>query len=144
MHNKIINFIDVKNLIKDLKRNHKRIIQCHGVFDLLHVGHIKHFEEAKSYGDVLIVSITPDRFVSKGPNRPAFNEKLRAEAIAALDVVDFVAINKWSTAIETIKLLKPDLYVKGPDYKDYRQDLTGNIQLEEDAVKSVGDRKSVV
>ena len=89
-------------------------------------------------GDVLVVTITPDRYVNKGPGRPAFKEKHRAEAIAALDIVDFVAINKWTTAIETIKLLKPDLYVKGPDFKDYKDDVTGNISLEEDAVKSVG------
>ena len=88
-------------------------------------------------GDILIVTITPDRFVHKGPNRPAFKENLRIEAIAALDVVDYVAINEWPTAIETIKAIKPDLYVKGPDYKNYKQDVTGNIQLEEEAVKSV-------
>ena len=91
-------------------------------------------------GDVLVVTITPDRYVNKGPGRPAFNEKLRAEAIAALNIVDYVAINEWPTAIKTIKLLKPDLYVKGPDYKDYKQDVTGNIQLEEDAVKSIGGK----
>ena len=116
----------------------KIIIHCHGVFDLLHIGHIKYFQEAKNMGDILVVTITPDRFVNKGPGRPAFNEKHRAEAIAALGVVDYVAINEWPTAIETINLLKPDLYVKGPDYKDYRNDITGNIQLEVDAVKSLG------
>ena len=69
------------------KKTDKKIILCHGVFDLLHIGHIKYFQEAKSMGDVLIVTITPDRHVGKGPGRPAFNEKHRAEAIAALDVV---------------------------------------------------------
>ena len=128
----------LSNIIKTLKVEGKQVVHCHGVFDLLHIGHIKYFQEAKSLGDVLIVTITPDRFVNKGPNRPAFNEDLRAEAIAAVDIVDYVAINNGPTAIETIKVLKPDHYVKGPDYKDYKEDLTGNIQLEEDAVKSVG------
>jgi len=91
-------------------------------------------------GDVLVVTITPDRYVNKGPGRPAFNEKHRAEAIAALDVVDYVAINEWPTATETINLLKPNLYVKGPDYKDYKEDITGNIKLEENAVKSIGGK----
>ena len=91
-------------------------------------------------GDELVVTITPDRFVNKGPGRPAFNENHRAEAIAALDVVDYVAINEWLTATETIKTLKPNLYVKGPDYKEYKEDVTGNIQLEEDAVKSIGGK----
>ena len=122
------------------KTGGQTMVLCHGVFDLLHIGHIKYFQEAKSMGDVLVVTLTPDHFVKKGPNRPAFNESLRAEAIAALDVVDYVAINDWSTAAETIKLLKPNIYVKGPDYQDHNNDITGNIKLEEEAVKSVGGR----
>lgn len=89
-------------------------------------------------GDVLVVTLTPDRFVNKGPGRPAFNEVLRAEAIAALDTVDYVAINEWPTAIETIKALKPDLYVKGPDYKKMDDDITGNIESEKNAIEYVG------
>ena len=135
--------VDIEYLTGELdicRSKGKKIVHCHGVFDLLHIGHIKYFEEAKSMGDVLVVTITRDRFVNKGPHRPAFNEDLRSEAVAALDVVDYVAINKWLTAIETIKALKPDFYVKGPDYKDYKEDVTGNIQLEENAVKSVGGK----
>jgi len=138
MREKIV--ISLNKLVTELNQLPKSmtVIHCHGGFDLLHIGHIKYFQEAKSMGDLLIVTITPDLYLNKGPGRPAFNEKHRAEAIAALDVVDYVAINKWPTAIETIKLLKPNLYVKGPDYKDYKNDVTGNISLEEDAVKSVG------
>ena len=138
MNVKVLSFSKLVKVISDQKRKKKRIILCHGVFDLMHVGHIKYFQEAKEMGDILVVTITPDRFVNKGPNRPVFNEYLRAESIAALGVVDYISINEWSSAIETIKALKPDLYVKGPDYKDYSQDLTGNILLEENAVKSVG------
>ena len=135
---KVYKLHTVAKQIASLKESGKSIIHCHGVFDLLHIGHIKYFQEAKNMGDILVVTITPDRFVNKGPGRPAFNEKHRAEAIAALGVVDYVAINEWPTAIETINLLKPDLYVKGPDYKDFSNDITGNIQLEMDAVKSLG------
>ena len=134
-HIKFSKLIEISTREKNRK---KRIVLCHGVFDLLHLGHIKYLQEAKSFGDVLLVTITPDRFVNKGPGRPVFNEKHRAEAIAALDVVDYVSINDWPTSVETIKGLKPDLYVKGSDYSDYKQDVSGNIQLEEDAVKSVG------
>ena len=116
----------------------KRVVHCHGVFDLLHLGHIRYFKQAKSLGDILVVTITPDRFVNKAPSRPAFSEDLRAEAVDAINVVDFAAINEWPTAVETIKLLRPDLYVKGSDYKDYSEDLTDNIGLEEDAVNQVG------
>lgn len=137
---KIVDLNALSLYVKRGKVNGNKIVHCHGVFDLLHIGHIKYFQEAKSMGDVLVVTITPDRFVNKGPGRPAFKEQYRAEAIAALDVVDYVAINEWPTAIETIKMLKPDFFVKGPDYKDYKRDVTGNIQLEEDAVKSVGGR----
>ena len=130
----------IEHIAEFLKKSSKKIVHCHGVFDLLHIGHIKYFEEAKSMGDILVVTITPDKFVNKGPGRPAFGEKHRTKAIAALDVVDFVAINKWPTAIETINLLKPDIYVKGPDYKKLNEDVTGNIKLEKDAVESAGGK----
>ncbi len=135
--NKLVDIEYLKNTFGNTRQN-KVIVQCHGVFDLLHVGHIRYFQEAKSKGDILVVTITPDRFVNKGPGRPVFNEKLRAEAISALDIVDYVAINEWPTAVEVIKVIKPDLYVKGPDYQETEADITGNIRLEERAVKSVG------
>ena len=116
------------------------MVHCHGVFDLLHIGHIKHFEEARSFGDALIVTVTPDEYVRKGPNRPAFTTLLRLEALAALASVDFVAANKWPVAVETIKALKPAIYCKGPDYKDHSDDFTGKIDDEEEAVKSVGGK----
>ena len=116
----------------------KTVVLCHGVFDLLHVGHIRHFEEAKAMGDVLVVTLTPDHYVNKGPHRPAFTDALRARVIAALDVVDYVAVNRWPTAADTIRLLKPSLYVKGPDYAEAEKDVTGGITLEADAVRAVG------
>jgi len=137
---KIVEINQLSNIVSKEQAKNKTIIHCHGVFDLLHVGHIKYFQEAKSMGDILLVTLTPDKYVNKGPGRPVFSEDLRAEAIASLESADYVAINHWPTAIEAINLIKPDIYVKGPDYKDYSQDITGNIKLEEDAVKSVGGR----
>lgn len=118
----------------------QKVALCHGVFDLLHIGHIRHLEEAKKMADILIVTITPDRFVNKGPHRPAFGENLRAEAIASLGCVDFVAVNQWSMAVETIRLLRPHFYVKGSDYQETQKDHTGGISLEEAAVNSVGGK----
>lgn len=115
-----------------------QVVHCHGVFDLLHIGHIRHFKEAKAKGDILVVSITADEYVNKGPDRPVFSQNLRAEAIAALDVVDYVVINNHPTAIEIIKLIKPNVYIKGIEYKTLENDLTGKIQDEEAAVNSVG------
>jgi rfaE bifunctional protein kinase chain/domain/rfaE bifunctional protein nucleotidyltransferase chain/domain len=137
---KILTLEELTLECKKLKKQGKVIAQCHGCFDLLHPGHIMHFQSAKKAADVLIVTLTPDRFVNKGPGRPVFTEQLRMDSIAALEAVDYVALNHWPTAVETIKMLKPDLYVKGPDYKDKAKDLTKGIYDEESAVKSVGGR----
>jgi rfaE bifunctional protein kinase chain/domain/rfaE bifunctional protein nucleotidyltransferase chain/domain len=125
-------------IIKPMRSNGETLVHCHGVFDLLHIGHIRHFENARKMGDILVVTVTADEHVNKGPGRPAFHEDLRVEAIAALDCVDHVAINRQALAVEPIKLLKPDFYVKGTDYQDPDLDRTGGIALEEAAVKSVG------
>lgn len=127
-------------IICELKKKGKKIVQCHGVFDLLHPGHIRHFESAKKEGGALIVTLTKDKYVNKGPGRPVFNQRLRAESIAALGCVDYVAINEWPTAVNTIKKLKPDVYAKGSEYSDSKKDLTGEIKNEIDAVRSVGGR----
>jgi len=71
----------VAERVRRLKKSGKRIVHCHGVFDLLHIGHIRHFEAAKAMGDVLVITLTPDRFVNKGPHRPAFPQVLRAEPL---------------------------------------------------------------
>lgn len=135
---KIKQIEELAEVVSSAQAKGKKVVHCHGVFDLLHVGHIRYFEQAKKLGDTLVVTTTPDRFVNKGPSRPAFNEDLRAEAIAALDCVDHVAINLWPMAVETIRLLRPDFYVKGSDYKSAEDDLTGGIKLEEAAIKEVG------
>jgi len=129
---------ELADLLGDARAAGKRIVHCHGVFDLLHIGHIRHFQQAKELGDVLVVTATSDEYVNKGDGRPAFGEQLRVEAIAALDCVDFVAINRWPMAHETIRLLRPHLYVKGAEYRESENDRTGGIKLEEEAIKSVG------
>jgi len=138
-NSKIFPINELAEILGTVKKGNK-IVLCHGVFDLLHIGHIKYFEEAKEQGDILVVTVTPDRYVHKGPGRPHFSETLRLEAIAALEVVDYVSLNLWPTAVETITLLKPDIYAKGPDYLDQAKDLTGKIQEEEEAVRSIGGR----
>ena len=116
------------------------IIHCHGVFDLLHIGHIRHFEQARQMGDVLIVTLTPDRYVDRGPHRPAFSETLRAEAIASLKCVDGVAINQWDSAEETLRILRPHVFVKGAEFKDLGQEASGKITAEEKVVRDIGAR----
>lgn len=137
---KILDLNTLATLVGKLKKKRKKIVLCHGVFDLLHLGHIKHFEEAKKYGDILVVTVTPDKHVNKGPNKPVFSLQNRIETLAALNVIDFVAANKWESALETIKVLKPNFYIKGPDYKDNSLDYTKRIIDEKKAVKSVGGK----
>ena len=140
MKQKIVLSEKLRKIIAKEKFKEKKIVLCHGVFDLLHIGHIKHFEEAKALGDILVVSLTPDRYVNKGPFRPAFNEKLRLEAVASLEVVDFVCLNTTPTAIGAIQRIKPNIYCKGPDYKDPKNDVSGQIKNETNAVKKIGGK----
>ncbi len=138
LHSKILPLNQLTQVCNELHLQNKKIIHCHGVFDLLHPGHIRHLNEAKSLGDILVVTLTRDPFVNKGPGRPAFSEQLRAESIAALSAVDFVALNDTATAVEAIYAIRPSFYVKGPDYEDRGDDLTSGILSEETAVKEVG------
>ncbi|NGX40449.1 MAG: Bifunctional protein HldE [Candidatus Anoxychlamydiales bacterium] len=138
MHNKIISLEEIEKILQSHKKKGEKIVQCHGVFDLLHPGHIRHFKEAKKKGDKLVVSVTPDKFVNKGPGRPAFNEKLRLESIAALSSVDYVVMNTSKEAMNAIKAIKPDYYVKGKEYEDAKNDITGKIIEEEREVKING------
>jgi len=124
--------------IAALRVGGKKVVHCHGVFDLLHVGHMKHLEAARRLGDVLVVTLTPDRFVNKGPHRPAFPEQLRAEALASLACVDFVAINEWPTAVDTIQRLRPDFFVKGVVREAGKRDHSDAIDREEKAIQAVG------
>lgn len=139
-HKKIKTVVEVARIAGQLKRAGKKVVQCHGVFDLLHPGHIQHFQSAKKFGDVLIVSITADKYVRRGPGRPVFNENIRAEVLAALEVVDYVSIIHEPTAIAFIKRVRPGYYAKGPDYRAKDQDITGKIYDEERAIKSVGGK----
>ena len=127
---KIIDDYFIKTKIDKLKSKGSKIGLCHGVFDLLHIGHIKHFTEAKKNCDILIVSVTHDKFVFKGPGRPAFDHNIRMESISALENVDYVYLSKTATAKNTISLIKPNFYFKGPDYKNNKEDLTGEIENE--------------
>jgi rfaE bifunctional protein nucleotidyltransferase chain/domain len=97
-----------------------RKVLCHGVFDLLHPGHIAHLTQARGLGDRLVVSITADLYVDKGPGRPVFSTEQRLYMLQALSVVDAVIVSTEPTAIGSIRLVSPSVYVKGPDYKYLR------------------------
>lgn len=123
-----------------IRENHAnaRIVHCHGVFDVIHAGHLAYFEAARKLGDLLVVTITSDEHVNKGPGRPYFGRQVRARMVAALEIVDFVAISPYPTAVPAIERIRPTLYVKGPDYRVRESDPTGGIYKEERAVQGVG------
>ncbi len=140
MKQKIYSLTNLSKIIEIERSKLKKIVLCHGVYDLLHIGHIKHLNKAKEYGDKLIVTITSDRFVNKGPGKPIFNHNLRSEALAALEAVDYIAINDNSSAVKPITILKPDVYCKGKDYKNLNDDISGEIKNEIKALKNVNGK----
>lgn len=114
---KIVSLNQLGEIIHQLHAENKMVALCHGCFDIVHVGHLRHFESARLQADALIVTITPDRFVNKGPDRPVFPELQRAELVAGFQEVNWVAINEWDSAEPTIRLLRPDVFVKGQEYE---------------------------
>jgi cytidyltransferase-like protein len=115
----------------------RTIVLCHGAFDLVHVGHMIHFEEARAFGDLLVVTITADRHIMK-KRSVSMREDYRARQVAALEIVDFVAIVDEPSAATAIDALHPDVYVKGPEYSDLLLDKTSNISHEKALVESYG------
>ena len=140
INSKLINISSSCDQLEAIRSQGTTIAMCHGVFDLLHPGHLRHLAHAKELADILVVSITADQFVNKGPGRPAFTEGLRAESLASLEVVDFVMITPDPTALPAITAIRPNVYVKGGDYTDEEADVTGNIRRERELVESLGGK----
>ncbi len=134
---KIISITDLQKKIADYKNKKNTVVLCHGTFDLLHLGHLRHFAEAKKFGDILIVTVTSDKYVIKGPNRPHFSINQRLEALSYISEIDFVASVDSLDAVNLIRFLKPNIYCKGPDYKNFKNDLSGKIYQEIKSIKSV-------
>jgi rfaE bifunctional protein kinase chain/domain/rfaE bifunctional protein nucleotidyltransferase chain/domain len=135
---KIGSIDDLVLRVEEHKAAGKRVVLCHGVFDLLHFGHIHHFEQARSLGDVLVVTATPDHYVNKGPHRPAFPQAVRAQMLASLEVVDFVAVNEWPTAVETLSKICPHIYCKGSEYLHAQVDASENLNPEIEIAEKLG------
>ena len=123
--------IDLKNLKKTRKKFlKKKIVLCHGVFDLLHIGHINYFKSSKTYGDILVVSVTNDKFVNKGPGRPAFSINNRLKFLQEIECIDFIYISNDLTSEKVIKNLKPNFYCKGNDYSNSKSKNDINLKKE--------------
>jgi len=115
----IKSFEDIDSIVNRCRENGKKVVFTNGCFDILHVGHVKYLQEAKSFGDILIVGLNSDESVSrlKGPTRPVNIAEDRAYLLAALEAVDFVVPFGEDTPYNLIKMIKPDVLVKGGDYE---------------------------
>lgn len=130
---KILSLQTLAMLAHELRHDY-RIVLANGCFDLPHAGHIKHLEAAKKLGDILMVTVTRDECVDKGPGRPFFPVKTRCETLAALSCVDYVTVNTPIPG-EAIRMLRPHIYVKGGEYRDV---VTTGLELERMAIEEVG------
>src|SRR3954462_645446 len=139
-HEKIKTIEELGEIARSAQARGRKVALCHGVFDLVHLGHIRHIQAARNEGDVVMVTITSDRYVNKGPGRPIFPENMRAEMLASLATVDWVGINHTSSAEPILDTVRPDIYVKGSDYENPEDDVTGKIRSERDAVERHGGR----
>jgi len=114
----------------------QKVIMCHGTFDIVHPGHIRHLIFAKQQGDKLVASLTCDAHIQKGPHRPYIPEELRAMNLAALEMVDFVLIDRNAKPLENLKLIEPDVFVKGFEYTSHG--LHPATREEKEVVESYG------
>lgn len=136
----------IESLVKYLKKkkiSKKKIVLCHGVFDILHLGHVRYLKFAKKFNNnknFLIVSVTADKFIDKGLGRPYFNEKIRMEMLSNLVFVDAVILSNNFSAENIIKQIKPGYYFKGQDYKDNSLDKSGRIYREKNEVMKYGGK----
>ena len=141
-----------KNKILDLKGLQKvrqkfvkkKIVLCHGVFDLLHIGHINYFKTSKKLGDVLVVSVTNDQFVNKGPGRPAFTISNRLKFLQEIDTIDYLYLSNDFTSEKVIKNLKPNFYCKGKDYSIAQIKSDKDLKKETVALKSVRGKFRII
>jgi rfaE bifunctional protein nucleotidyltransferase chain/domain len=122
---KILDMKDLKTISGRLRAEGRRIVFTNGCFDILHAGHVKYLKQAKGLGDVLIVGLNADRSVAAiKPGRTVNSEKDRAEVLAALAAVDYVVVFREKTPYNLIKALRPDILVKGGDWK--KEDIIGS------------------
>lgn len=119
LNNKICSTCEIIKVVEKLKKENKKIVFTNGCFDLLHIGHVSLFQKAKTLGDVLIVAINSDASLAqlKGPKRPLVPQTDRTQILAALSCIDYVVVFNEQTPCELLSVLKPDILVKGGDYK---------------------------
>lgn len=116
-YRKVIDAEELRRRREAAREAGRAVVQCHGCFDIVHPGHIRHLQQAAKLGDILLVTVTGDAAMAKGAGRPLIPEELRAENLAALDCVDWVYLDPNPTARELLDRVRPDIYVKGTEYE---------------------------
>jgi len=120
----VLNWSELKSTVYRVKAEGKKIVFTNGCFDIIHIGHIRSLKKAKKLGDILVVGLNSDRSVSLiKPQRPIIPQDQRAEILASLDMIDYVSLFDEETPYELIKLIQPDVLVKGGDWE--KEDVVG-------------------
>ncbi|HAW49435.1 TPA: hypothetical protein DCX16_00560, partial [bacterium] len=138
MNNKIKTIDEVIDIVEKLKKEGKKTVLSLGIFDVIHPGVITHLRLAKNQGDILIASVIKNKDVKRGPSRPIFDEGLRAENVASIEYVDYVCLVDDNPPFECLKVIKPDIFAKGKDYKDRPEEISAILKYKEDAIKIAG------
>jgi rfaE bifunctional protein kinase chain/domain/rfaE bifunctional protein nucleotidyltransferase chain/domain len=134
---KILSLPELLARREEARRAGRAVVQCHGCFDIVHPGHIRHLRQARSHGAILLVSITGDGAYQKRQSGPLIPQELRAENLAELDCVDWVYVDPNPTALSLLEQLRPDVYVKG---REYETNNDPRFHAERDAVEAGGGR----
>ena len=134
---KILSLLEAEVSVRAAQQANETVALCHGCFDIVHPGHVRHLQHAAKLGDRLLVTISGDSMVDKGTGRPLIPQELRAESLAALDCVDWVAVNSEPTAADLLHIIRPDIYVKGREYEHNRDP---RFQEEKHVVEGYGGR----
>jgi cytidyltransferase-like protein len=135
---KIKSIDELAEIIDGFKKAGKKIVQAHGIFDLVHPAHIHYLEESKKLGDVLVVSAVEDRFVHKGPGRPFFGEDIRLKWLAAFEIVDYAVFCGDVGPYNILRKIKPHFYTKGEGSKAGLSDPKSGISEDKRVCQEVG------
>lgn len=135
---KIKNLDELSRILRRQKRNGKKVVLSHGIFDLLHYGHIHYLNQAKNLGDILVTSVVVDQFITKSPGRPVFDEKIRALSVAALGCVDYVVFCHNFGPWDIISKMKPDIYAKGEDSKSQLKNPASGLNKDKKLIEENG------
>lgn len=130
-YDKILTYDTLIEKVRLLQQEGNVVVQSHGIFDLIHPGVIEHLNQAKEQGDVLIVTVIKDKDVRRGPGRPIFPERFRAENVASLEQVDYVCVVDDEIPFDCVKRIQPDIFAKGQSLKERSQDIHNHIFQEE-------------